>query len=347
MIQYSSHMTIRPWFYILRGGGTLMQLEPSGTPSVVCRVGDKLKMSFRGKFRDPGDAVKWPSDRLQVGVDIGGKSYPLGIYIITTASKSHEETGDYVNLQGYSMLYLASRKKIEGRCYFAAGTEYMAVVREALAMAGIDEVDVDACDSVLATEREWEAGTTILDIVNELLSEINFREAYPDMKGILQIRKKKEPEPENVTMAYPSGEYSVLFEPYTVEQDGFDKPNVFRFVCTNPEMNTEMVAEAVNDDPRSPFSTVNVGDRILEINKVDNVPDLATLQEMAVLRMRESRRSAVSIKFTSAIQPEHGVYDILHLDHGEAAGIYEELEWTIQVGAAGKMTHKAERVILE
>ncbi len=345
MITYTESVTVRPWFFLLRGGGTFREIIPSGTPSVVCKTGDKLKMSIRGKFRHPGNDVLWPSDRLQAGVDIDGVSYSLGVYVITTVSESHDQTGDYVNLQGYSILYLASRKKLENRFFAAAGTEYLAVIRAVLALAGLEDVEADACGSVLAVDREWDAGTVVLDIANEMLSEINFREAYPDRMGVVQLRKRLEPDPENVTMVYRSGEYSVLFESYTMEQDGFDKPNVFRFVCTNPEMGTELVAEAVNEDYRSPFSTVSVGERILEITKVDNVPDQAALQEMAVSRMMESRRSSMKLRFTSAIQPEHGVFDILHLDHGEAAGIYTETEWTIQLGTSGKMTHKAERVI--
>lgn len=345
MISYASSVTVKPWFYLLRGGGTFRELIPSGAPTVVCRAGDKLKMSFRGKFVDPGSDVNWGTDRLQAGVDIDGESYPLGIYSITTVSASHEASGDYVNLQGYSVLYMASRCKLENSFFAAAGAEYLSVIRDVLALAGIEEIETDSSGSRLAIDREWDAGTSLLDIINELLEEINFREAYPDMRGVVHLRKRKEPEPENVTMVYASGEYSVLFEPYTTEQDGFDKPNVFRFVCVNPEMDVELIAEAVNSDPKNPFSTESVGSRLIEITEVDNVPDLASLQEMADMRMRESRRSAISVKFTTAIQPEHGVYDILCLDHGSASGIYEETEWTIQIGSSGKMTHKAERVV--
>lgn len=345
MIEYTNSVTVRPWFVLLRDGGTLMELIPSGSPSLVSKSSDKLKMSFRGKFRDPGDTVQWAKDRLQIGIDIGGNTYPLGNYMVTTVSKSHEASGDYVSIQAYSILYLASRQKLGTRYFAAAGKRYLAAVREVFSMAGLDDVETDACDTVLPIDREWEEGTALLDIANELLAEIGFRQAYPDMRGVIQIRKRKEPIPENVTMVYRSGEYSVLFEAYTMEQDGFDKPNVFRYICANPEMGTELVAEAVNEDPKSPFSVTSVGERLVEITRVDNVPDLAALQEMADTRMMESRKSALGLRFTSAIQPEHGVFDILHLDHGGASGIYEETEWTMQLSASGKMTHRAERVI--
>ncbi len=254
--------------------------------------------------------------------------------------------GDYINLQGYSVLYLLSRQKLEERLFYAAGTKYLTAIQEIIGMGTITDIEADACDSVLATDREWESGEALLEIVNELLSEINFREVYPDMYGVVQLREYKAPESGNITATYASGEYSVLFEEYTLDQDGFDRPNVFRFLCTNPERNEELVAEAVNDDPKNPFSTVNLGARVIEVTKVDNVADLPTLQTMAENRMQEAQRSTQSVRFTTAIQPEHGVYDVVALDHGDASGIYEETEWTIQMGSAGKMTHKAERVIV-
>ncbi len=88
MISYNGSATIRPWFNLLRGGGTFLELVPSGDPSVVCRSGDVLKMSIRGKFRNPGSTVMWTSERLQAGLEINGDNYPLGVYIITTISES-------------------------------------------------------------------------------------------------------------------------------------------------------------------------------------------------------------------------------------------------------------------
>ena len=63
--------------------------------------------------------------------------------------------------------------------------------------------------------------------------------------------------------------------------DMFDHPNVFIVEVDNPDFESAMRAEAVNDRPDSPFSVVTLGRRVVSYEKLDNIASQAELQAYA------------------------------------------------------------------
>lgn len=342
---YKLTNTIEPHFEILRNGGTYGVLEAYGAPEIQCAVSSALKMSFKGSFRKPELDVNWLADRIQAGIKINGEDYRMGVYIPVTVTTQHTEQGDILDVEAYSILYLAQRKKFEERWFIAAGTGYIDAVQMMLREAGIEDYYSDRTPLVLPFDREFEEGTTILDAVNALLVEINYNTAWVNMAGQVQMTKYEQPSAENIKHTYEEGEYSVLYDEYTVSSDQFGKANVFRLVCSHPELNEPMIAEAENADINSPFSTKSLGVRILDIETVESVPDLDTLENMAFKKMIESKQTMQVIEFSTAIVPTHETFDIVALQHGEMSGIYREIEWRAALDASGNMAHKAERVV--
>lgn len=342
---YKLTNTIEPHFEVLRDGGTYGVLETAGAPEIQCTVESALKMSFKGSFMKPVFDVNWLTDRIQAGIRINGEDYRMGVYIPVTVDTQHTEQGEVLNVEAYSILYLAQRKKFETRWFIPAGTGYIDAIQMMLREAGIEDYYSERTSLVLPVDREFEEGLAILDAVNEMLTEINYNTAWVSMTGQVQLTKYEQPSAENIKHKYEEGEYSMLYDAYTVSSDQFGKANVFRLVCSHPELTKPMIAEAENADANSPFSTKSLGVRILDIEQVDVVPDMETLEEMAFQKMVKSKQTTQVVEFSTAIMPTHEVFDTVALQHGSLSGIYRETEWRATLEAAGSMTHKAERVV--
>ena len=293
-----------------------------------------------------GDGVNWASDRLKAWVSVNGVDYPMGVYVPTTLMGRHDAAGDIVEIEAYSLLYLAKRTKLEETLVFRGGENYIGCIQTLLRLAGITWYEADSTEYTLSCDREWEVGTEVLTIINELLSEINFRSAWVDLCGKVRLTKYSAPDHTNIKHIYNADEYSVISEEYTLSNDSFGKANVFRCVCSNPDLSGPFVATSENSDPKSAFSTVNVGARILHIENVDNIPSQAALQEKANELLVKSKLTTEEIEFETALIPEHEAFDVVALDNGGLTGIFEETEWSCSLEYSGKMTHRAKRVIL-
>jgi len=147
-----------------------------------------LKMSMRGEFLRPEKDVEWLTDRIRPILTIDGREYPVGLYIGTTPRRRGNSRETSVVLEAYSVLYLADRTKMEPGYIIRAGTLYIAAIQELLQLAGIDMYISDTSDKRIQTDRaDWDAGTSVLEVVNELLAEINYRDVWVDLEGTVHL----------------------------------------------------------------------------------------------------------------------------------------------------------------
>lgn len=320
----------------------LNALTDSG--EVTCDSASELKMSFRGTFAEPPDGVNFLTDRLRPVVILNGEEFPVGVYAITTESERNENGETVTELEGYSLLYLASRKCIETRLSIPAGTNYISECVQLLNSAGITDIDAEPTGYTLATAREdWDVGTPILTIVNDLLAEISYNSAWVALDGTVRLTKYAPPSLANVGHVYSEGRYSVIEDGYTRSSDRYGKYNVFLVTCENPDLSAPMSATAVNDSEESPFSVSKLG-RILRVETVDNIPSQAALQEYANRMKYQSMQETETITFATAPIPNHETFDVVALGMGDLSGIYAETGWTLPLIPGGSMSHTARRV---
>lgn len=344
---YTSTNTIGLRVEVLRSGGVYTTLEPHTPPEIQNSGDSALKMSLRGTFLVPEKEVHWLTDRLRPVLIINGTEYPVGMYVPTTPSWAAEGGKTVLTVEGYSLLYLADRVKMEPGYTIAAGTNYIAAVQELLQTAGITRYLAEETALTLATDRaDWDTGTTVLDVVNQLLSEINYNSAWVDLSGQVRLTKYRVPTAADIQHIYNPGAYSVISADTSTTTDYFDKANVFRAVCSSPDLSEPLTAEAENDDPDSSFSTASLGVRIVETVMVDSVPDLDTLQETADNMLTKSLQTTETIVFSTALMPVHETHDVVALGLDGVGGIWRETGWRMVLDASGDMEHTAERVVI-
>lgn len=325
--------------------GADMELEAVDTPEVEFVASSEVKISFKGRFIIP-ESADLVTVRLCPYMTINGTEYPCGKYIITSAEKSMRSGREETEITGYSILYLAKRKIVEDRLHFSAGAGYLNTVRTLLIASGITNIVTDTSSSAtLQTAREdWDPGTPYLDIVNQLLSECGYADAWPDMRGRVHLSLPATGSSPEITHSYAEGQYSIISDAYKRSDDRYGKYNVVRVICANPELGAPMVAVSELTDPAIPYSIPNIG-RVAHIENVDNIASQSQLQAMADELIIRQMRVTESCEFYTASDPTHGCRDVTALTREGLTGIWRETGWRLPLNAAYDMTHTGERVI--
>ena len=325
--------------------GADMELEAADTPEVEFVAGSDLKLSFKGLFVIP-DGADLVTTRLCPYITINGKEYPCGRYIITSAEKYYRAGRAETEITGYSVLYLAKRTVVEDRLHFSAGSGYLTTVRTLLIASGISTIITDEESSaVLQTDREdWDPGTPYLDIINQLLSECGYANAWPDMRGQVHLSRPAAGSAAEITHEYAEGQYSIITDPWKRSDDRYGKYNVIKLICANPDLGSPMIATAELTDPAIPYSIPNIG-RVAHIENVDNIASQTELEAKAEEMIVRQMSVTETCEYYTACDPTHGCRDVTALSREGLTGIWRETGWRMPLNGAYDMTHTAERVI--
>lgn len=335
---------------MLRNGALFSALKwaAEDAPSIMVSHDSEIKGSFKGSFY-PDPDISWLTDELQPCLVINGKSSPLGIFRCTTMGDSGNQYGTMVSIEAYDRAWLVQSTRTETILHLSAGTNYIQAIESLLVASGIALVISTPSAAVLPYDREdWELGTDHLSIVNQLLSEIGYRDLWFDANGYARIEPYVAPSADRIVRQYSAKDIGRLpISPeYTDETDMFDEPNVFVCICSNADRASPLVATAVNDSPLSSKSVFKRGKRISQVYKVDQIADQMALQVYANRLRDRSMLSTRTVNYAILAEPGHGYGDIVAIDHPAIGGIYEELGWRLDMRAGNLMQIEAARTVI-
>lgn len=163
-------------------------------------------------------------------------------------------------------------------------------------------VSADISAARLTTPWNYRAGTSNLEIVNDLLQFAGFASATVDAYGTIGFHAYTDPSSRAPSVIFRDDEPGCIFAP-TVRHDldYFSVPNVF--VATMSNLETDMVATAINDDPASIYSTVSRGREIVATEELSDIESQQALQDFADRRLTELSSSVESVEVTHRFIP--------------------------------------------
>lgn len=337
-------------FVILRNGAEYTELIPvsGSSPSVRMDDSGEIKTSFTGAFLDPGEIVNWFSDQIMPEMILNGEEYPLGIFLPATIRKSENATTKTIQIEAYDKCWQVKSRSAETVRYFASGTNYLSAVGSLISESGITEISEERTSLVLTEGREdWDIGTSNLYIVNQLLSEINYKPLWFNNNGVAMLQAKKLPKAENIDHTLDDTQIeSMIFDQMGTETDIYSAPNVFLCICSNADKDSPMVAMAENTNAKSPLSIMRRGRRITQVVQLDNIASQIELQAYANRLVADSMMGGETITVETALLPEFGVGDVTALRFGDLLALTVERAWSMDLRVGGKMKHTLEKVVM-
>lgn len=337
-------------YITVRNGADCSRLYPSSgsSPTIRMNTTGEIKSSLSGSFVDPGESVDWLSDQIRVELVIDGVVSPIGVYLPASVRHIEDSTSKSVNVEAFDRCWILKDTVVDSMYFIAAGTNYVSAVNTLLANAGIALISATPTEAVLVEDREdWEMGTSYLTIINQLLSEINFKPLWFNFDGVAIIEPASVPTAENIQHTLDDTTVKSLMLPgISRSMDIYKAPNVFICVCSNPDKEDVMIARSENVNPESPLSIARRGRRIVQLTNVDNIASQAELQEYADQLRDKSMISAETITVTTALLPGYGVEDVTAIQYKEFSAVCVEKSWSMSLQVGGNMSHTLERVVV-
>lgn len=333
---------------VIRQGVVWGTAESLGGCTVSLDTARKIQRIFSGGLLLP-EGMRRLHDRLRPVMILEGKEYPLGEFLLTTVEKRREGKQIFYYCEGYDPSVFVFRTRLEEKLFLPAGQAYSDILSALLVRCGVDKVIMEPVEYVLATDREdWEVGTPVLDVINDLLDEIGYRPLYFDAAGQARIRPYQAVQAKNIDHTYGPGQpmgYGLVQENYVQEDDLFESYNVFLVQCENPDIKEMMQAVSVNDDPDSALSTMQIGRVMAPPVKVKNIPNQKALQQYADNLKWKAMTATETTVIKTALNPVHESGEVVALEGDLSPGIYEESGWVMKLLPGGVMQHTLRRAM--
>ncbi|MGG4499025.1 hypothetical protein [Brevibacillus reuszeri] len=311
----------------------------------------QIKRTASFSLLDDG-SINFLSDRIKPYAllrmpDGGWTEWPLGVFIPTTPPRKADPTGTiFRDVEAYDLLQVLVDDKVEDRYTVVAGKNYIAEIKVLLDSAGITAQNLTATTKTLPATRDWDPGTTKLQIINDLLGAINYRSLWFDENGIAIAQPYVAAAERASEYTYRDDDDSVIFPEAQQTLDLFSVPNKWVLVVSEADR-PPLVSIYTNNNLGSPTSTISRGRTIVDYRRSQEAADQATLDARAQRIASEASQVYESVDFETAIMPMHSDMDCLTLEFS-ALGIadkYLESSWEFELSVGARMKHHIRKVV--
>lgn len=305
--------------------------------------------------------LKLESVRLRpVCVIAGLPENPLGVFLVSNATEEWEDTGRVWNLELLDRCTVPSQDVVDQSYAVPAGALILQTVKAIL--ASCNEFIAVNESSTLATSggMVWEAGTSKLKIINDLLDAAGYNSLWMDGTGNLMATPRVLPADRSIQyemLGVPrelrDGQQSIYEPRWTRDRDSFDVPNkVIAVEAAGGEDTAALVGQWTNEDPASPYSYVARGRWIphvldsVEVPEGDDASKIAFLQARARATLIQMSAVQATVKVTHLPIPVR-VSDVLRFSHTKAGVDARHVITRLQLetGPTGLMSSTLQEVI--
>jgi hypothetical protein len=248
------------------------------------------------------------SARLRPVLSVQGlPDIPFGVFLISAAPEEWTGAGRVFKLELLDRCTVLDQDLLDVSYTVDAATPILSAVATVIASAG-ESITVDATvTSTLTSAMVWPAGTSKLQIVNDLLSALNYSSLWVDGAGNFRATPYVVPANRGATYELLNGisrelidgAASIYQETWARDRDLFKVPNKVVAVQAASGAAPALTGSYTNTDPTSPFSYANRGSRwITKVLSGVNTPADTDANVIAFL----GAKAQASLIASSAVQ---------------------------------------------
>lgn len=284
---------------------SLGDLDGVAGGSLVWDASAELPGGGNLELLDIGQQVNFSSDRVRVWWSVAGEpEWPLGVYVMAAPSESHTGTGITRDITLIDKLTVVKDNPITRTFQVPKGANIVANAAARLAVINETRVSVTESSKTLTNAMTWDPGTSRLKVINDLLAAAGYAGLWVDRYGQYRIEPYVEPAQRAVVWEFDEGEASIHSPTWTHTVATWDASNTVMLTSQPNDAGTVYTATAIDDNPKSPTSTVSMG-RTLNPIVEENVEasSQADLAQRATRMLLESSNVAGRIQVTHAAVP--------------------------------------------
>lgn len=305
--------------------------------------------------------LKLESVRLRpVCVIAGLPETPLGVFLVSAAAEDWEDTGRVWALELLDKCTVPSQDLVDQSYAVPAGALILQTVKSILASSGEFIAINDSSTLATSSGMVWEAGTSKLKIINDLLDVAGYNSLWMDGTGNFMATPRVLPAERSITyevLGIPrelrDGAQSIYEPQWKRNRDSFEVPNkVIAVEAAGGEDTAALVGQWTNEDSASPYSYPSRGRWVTYVLDSVEVPDGNDAAKIAFLQQR-ARTTLIQMSAVQAqVEVTHlpipvRVSDVLRFSHTKAGVDARHVITRIQLDThpLGLMSTKLQEVI--
>lgn len=268
---------------------------------------------------DVGQDIDWLTMRVQPWFRVDGYGeWPLGVYLLGSPRARVVDGLTTWRVDLYDKIAILDQGGTAESYSLPAGTVVTDAARQIIEDAGETTVALTDSEETLPTGMVWEAGTTPLRIVNDLLAAINYWGVRCDRWGRYVLAPYSRPQDRSPVRGFVPAADSILVPDWTVDQDLVTVPNRAVVVSRGSADDEAFVGVAENTDPGSPFSYPSRGRWITVVEHDVEVTSQGAVDARAARLLAERSSVAAEYEIAHAIVPLD-LHDVVTLVDGPAS----------------------------
>lgn len=279
--------------------------NPSFEIAATERLGGSAKISIDD--RDQG--IDWLSHRVRASYDpgTGYPAWPIGVYLLTSPVM-----GSAGGRRSWQVGLLTKMVVVDGDQFdetfsVAAGTPIVPLVSQIIMSTGEQRITATDTGKTTSVAMAWDAGTSKLTIINDLLEAAGYWALWCDRAGRFRVEPYVDPSSRQPAWVFAAGPASTggasLHRPkWSREQDLASIPN--QVVCSTQgsDETPAIVGVARNDNPDSPFSVVSRG-RVISASYAIEAESQAVADQIAQRRLLDAMSPVAKLEVEHALVP--------------------------------------------
>jgi hypothetical protein len=249
------------------------------------------------------DGVDWTIARVRPWAHVDDIEWPLGVFLAAAPQDawSGGRWGGSVELLG--KLATLDTDYVPAAVAYPAGTVVTEAVREQIGLAGQTGYAVTASPQTLATAMVWDAGTSRLTIINELLAAIGYWSLTADGMGRFIAAPYTRPSDRPVRYPLLDSPSSIYADEFGRDRDFYKVPNRYVVISQGSGDTEALVGVAENTNPDSPFSIPTRGYVKAEVETGVDATDQAAIDAIAQQRLIDAMSVTTALTIQHAVIP--------------------------------------------
>lgn len=258
---------------------------------VAVDVEAEVPSTFTASLLDPDRVPAWSWVRPYLTITwydpaAGNQTLtePLGNFLVGPPAERHSPAMGTATIDGTDGCWVLKQGSLEDAVTFAAGANVVDAITGLVAAAGFTKIHIPARSNTFPKKRHYDAGTSRLEVINELLHRIAYHPLWFDRHGVAMSRRilpRHKVEPRR-TIASGNGDVVRLVE---LETDAERLCNRVTVTGNDPTRDAPIVVTKTNRRADSPASVQNLGfvkARAIEGSNVDTVAEATDLANKAL-----------------------------------------------------------------
>lgn len=258
--------------------------------SVHVSLHTRLRMSGNFTFEREAytDDIDWLNDRLRIDYTANGVTWPIGIFIFSVPTRNYYDgwTSRKVDLLG--KIAAVDQDCVDSTYTVPVGAVITDEIVKILRSAGETKIAITPSSWQRVRASTWDAGTSKMTIVNDLLDSIDYWSILASGDGVLSAGPYQAPHERPVLWHLEEGRNAIHLPEFEREHDVTAIPNKMILVAQGGDADKPLVSVATNMNPDSPYSYPSRGRWIVKVDSEVDTDSQEVLDRAAVRRLEDA-----------------------------------------------------------